>query len=796
MDLILSNAGKLKPEALLGQAINRFEAALSKEQKAAFEAGKINARASPPSIRDVMQLTAEIDLKTRASGRRCFGPRMTKILEAVQQFASIGDVIIGGSQNLIACGVWSLVRLTLLAVSRFSTYLENLSTLMMAIGPSAPRYQEIVALHPKSKALTDLGLKYFTLMVQLCREVVAVCNKSAIGQLQSFFKNQDMTMYKSGFLDCSKAIIEQLHLEEGRENSKAREILNRLSSVELHRKRLEARVNLLRACSSFDYQTPWRQIRKCGSATWFTQANEYLEWKSSPGPSTLIVDGKLGSGKSVLLANMVDDLHLHRSGHTVSYFFCRPEYSKSLRARTLMGCLAHQVLETCEPQAIERLWKETKPKLSEEDIKALFSANIIKSQKLFLILDGIDECSPEDREEIKEFLIYLQGFMSIKLCISHRQTAGSKSYGGMNSWKDSRILEIPDENPDIDQYIQAWLESSLESGQLSIGDPTVVLEIQQTLEAGAHGIIRRALRNLPKSLPETFSNILNEAREFGPTYQTRLLKLLVSALQPLTTDALQEAMSVTPFNTVWDPSKLINNIHPVLATCGSLLVVDEEQDTVHFIHPSVGQFLIGNFGVRGEFQFAKEDADSEMVQTLLTYLNYNVFNRQVSTVVAPSLPAQQAQEKVLDSVAVPSSARSLALLLLRSRKNPQFDVGRALATHAVQFKRRGHDAFVFYQYGKKYFLEHTKDLTTQSGALLTLLQSLMQRKEMPKKFLPSHPKTSRFSLEIARVRSILHPRAKLFSRYNDLVDWAFLKDAQLEKVDRLRADYEPAIYIH
>lgn len=114
MDLILSNAGKLKPEALLGQAINHFEAALSKEQKAAFEAGKINARSSPPSIRDVMQLTAEIDLKTRTSGRRCFGPRITKILEAVQQFASIGDVIIGGSQNLIACGVWSLVRLTLL----------------------------------------------------------------------------------------------------------------------------------------------------------------------------------------------------------------------------------------------------------------------------------------------------------------------------------------------------------------------------------------------------------------------------------------------------------------------------------------------------------------------------------------------------------------------------------------------------------------------------------------------------------------------------------------------------------
>lgn len=359
---------------------------------------------------------------------------------------------------------------------------------MMAIGPSAPRYQEIVALHPKSKALTDLGLKYFTLLVQLCREVVMVCNKSAIGQLQSFFKNQDMAMYKSGFLDCSKAIIEQLHLEEGRENSKAREILNRLSSVELHRKRLEARVNLLRACSSFDYQTPWRQIRKCGSSTWFGQANDYMEWKSSPGPSTLLVEGKLGSGKSVLLANMVDDLHLQHSSYVVSYFFCRPDYADSLRARTLMGCLARQVLETCKTDTIEQLWQGTRPIMSEEDIMALFNAEVIKRRKLVFILDGVDQCNPEERGKIREFVRHLQDLMSMKLCISYRQTADLRYHGGLNDWGVGYTLDMPVENPDIEQYIQAWLESSLESGNLDIGDPTIVLEIQQALEAGAHGM--------------------------------------------------------------------------------------------------------------------------------------------------------------------------------------------------------------------------------------------------------------------------------------------------------------------
>ena len=65
----------------------------------------------------MMRLTAAIDRAGRRKGRRCFGPRLTYVLQAVQQFASIGDIIIGGSQNLIACGVWSLVRMTLLVRS-------------------------------------------------------------------------------------------------------------------------------------------------------------------------------------------------------------------------------------------------------------------------------------------------------------------------------------------------------------------------------------------------------------------------------------------------------------------------------------------------------------------------------------------------------------------------------------------------------------------------------------------------------------------------------------------------------
>lgn len=115
MSILLSNASRLKPELRLAQAISQFEADLSTEQKAAFHIYRTESQKSPPDPSDVMRLTAEFDhLASNTIGRgRCFGPRLTNFLHAVQQFAALGDIISGGPQNILACGVWSLVRMSL-----------------------------------------------------------------------------------------------------------------------------------------------------------------------------------------------------------------------------------------------------------------------------------------------------------------------------------------------------------------------------------------------------------------------------------------------------------------------------------------------------------------------------------------------------------------------------------------------------------------------------------------------------------------------------------------------------------
>ena len=91
MSSAVAHAARLKPEVRLAQAVSEFEADLSSDHKATFKAWRSRARDHPPVLGDVMKLTAEIDFAiTRKTGSgRCFGPRVTNFLQAVQQFAAM-----------------------------------------------------------------------------------------------------------------------------------------------------------------------------------------------------------------------------------------------------------------------------------------------------------------------------------------------------------------------------------------------------------------------------------------------------------------------------------------------------------------------------------------------------------------------------------------------------------------------------------------------------------------------------------------------------------------------------------
>ncbi|KAF5603206.1 heterokaryon incompatibility protein het-E-1 [Fusarium pseudocircinatum] len=734
MALSLRDSARLKPDIRLAQAVSEFEATLTSEQKVAFRASRSSAANTAPTMSDVMRLTAEIDLKATAQhGRgRCFGPRMTNLLQAIQQFAALGDVVVGGSQNLIACGVWAAARMTVHVITGYFTYLEKLSFLFMAVGRNAPRYQAMAAIYPKSKNLQRYLCEYFIIVTRLCFQSISWTRKSAFSRLSTSISDPDIKEFQSELDIWSSSIKEEANLllnqkidEEAKENAKFRTLTTFLSESSSHQRRIKICTRFLQACSQYDYRTTWKQTRKSGTTRLLGSFSEYQQWQSGlSSHDSILFRGKLGAGKSVLLANVVDDLNLQNNA-IVLYFFARYDRHDGLNARTILGCLIRQLLEHfVANRDFDHIFQTNATIRDVDDVVEIFKQVPTQNQRVFIVIDGVDECPMPEQHALLKALSVIQPY-GYKLCISVRALEQTLT------WKNHSFrfhVCIPEANPDILDYVQVEVARRIQERRLVIQDPNLVQEVKEQLISGACGMflwvtlqldsicsevtdhaIRQAIQNLPRDLTETFERNLVKASS-GDTggYHIIIFKLLVAARELLTVEQLREAASVKVGQTTWDPAQQISQIERVLRFCGSLVMVDEEDETVRFIHHSARNFCLNSSNNSVSWAFDEDEAERSMASRLVTYLSCNVFDTRLSRNVVPKIEANDMPKRVaLSTITTSSVGKGIADRFLNLRSQLRHDVGPVLAESAKSYWNNDSQQFSLLPYARKNWISHT-----------------------------------------------------------------------------------------
>ena len=618
----------------------------------------------------------------------------------------------------------------------FSSYLEKLSSLLMTAGRMAPHYEMMAELYPQSKDLQSHLSEYFLVVVRLCHEVLKFTQKRTITQIASTLSDSILQNFRSELDIWANTIKEDVRLlmakrmeEEAQDNSRFRALWTKSSKSASHHRKLKAKKRVLDYCSTYEYQTAWKQTRKIGNSTIFRQNEEYCNWKNCTASRTLVYMGKLGSGKSVLLANIVDDLNLSipSANTTVAYFFCRHNIPESLQALAVVSSLARQLLSPIQDLSKVDEWLNIAPSpLDFDRIFNILQLALPQNHKVYFVLDGLDECDRPQREILTQQLQTVQKIFPTLLCVSLRVDPDNALGLNLTQFTAPKSASIPDENPDIETFIGAELERSIESGRLVIGHPAIILEILEALLQRTQGMflwvalqiqslctmksdqeIRDALTDLPKDLSETFSRILKRSDLPGQSYQRRVLELVSIAHRPLTTKELREALSVVPGDTVWNPARLLNDVYSVLAGCGCLLVIDEEELTVRLVHHSVKQFLCADFKDSTNLAFNSRTAHRTMAHIIITYLSYGVFDTRLSTGVIPQIMAGSVPSAIINSTIDSSSIlRNNALKLLRLRKQPNFNVSKTLTEANKLFNSPLVDEFYFLSYAKLYWSHH------------------------------------------------------------------------------------------
>ena len=252
-------------------------------------------------------------------------------------------------------------------------------------------------------------------------------------------------------------------------------------------RRRKKKMHFLDACSSYKYDTAWKQARKSGTTNWIFENQQYKHWFQGGKSSLLWCTGILGVGKTVLSANVVENLSIQTSTAGIGYFFCRFDEAESLKSRTIIGSVIRQLLGPLEIDVFEGLATGTGPELDEgQMLKQLKRLLPVHQQRYFIVLDGLDECSLSELRKTARFLKGLmEGQHEIHLFCSSRQ----------GLYRDiARVLEpqyhvsCTGSNPEITQYIGDALAELLESGELSLGNPTLILTIRDALVNGNQGM--------------------------------------------------------------------------------------------------------------------------------------------------------------------------------------------------------------------------------------------------------------------------------------------------------------------
>lgn len=378
----------------------------------------------------------------------------------------------------------------------YASYREKVSEIFLEVGRTAPRHAEMASIYPGRGRLHSAMMEYSILVVELCQSLFQTSSLQRFTtSLKTALTDPQLQKFKGSLAIWSREINEEVtllqsrRLEDKDRGDGIRSMIPSFSESDRIRKRARARAKWLDACTGYDYERQRNLVRRSGNTDSFLYDPSYRNWRSESGPSTLFCEGKLGSGKSVLMANMVDDLVLDNASkfHIVASFFVSDD-TTGHRARTVLGSLARQILESLPDSQWTDMLKEESRSLTMDRLTLILAKVVPQMRRVYLILDGFDEFPDIERRILAEQLKELQSWVQLRICISWRLEAKSRAREDFDVFGLHATLRIPLINPEIGKFVNTEIDALLESGELGIRDDAIVDEIRRRLVEGADGM--------------------------------------------------------------------------------------------------------------------------------------------------------------------------------------------------------------------------------------------------------------------------------------------------------------------
>ncbi|KAL9046740.1 MAG: hypothetical protein Q9214_000505 [Letrouitia sp. 1 TL-2023] len=283
-------------------------------------------------------------------------------------------------------------------------------------------------------------------------------------------------------------------------------------------------------------------------------------------------------------------------------------------------------------------------RLSNADLERLLTNLLDQSSSVILVVDALNE--GKEPSKLFEFLERLsQGNNKLRIVISSTEELGNSC----TSLKTTVVsIDHDQTSTDIQTYIETWINNQDDLHSLPSG---LKAEIKDVLHKKSSGVfrwvqcqletlstqrtpndIRRALRDVPRTLEKTYRDILLRIRDEDVELAKQTLTWIAFAafaLKPLSLRELSEAVIIGDQFVEIDDDKRLLKPEILLRICGSLIRYNPSTTEVTHSHSSVWNFLTSAeicYSDASQFYIEIRDMDNSVIRRCLNYLLQPAFS--------------------------------------------------------------------------------------------------------------------------------------------------------------------------
>ncbi|KAJ5357020.1 hypothetical protein N7517_011629 [Penicillium concentricum] len=385
----------------------------------------------------------------------------------------------------------------------------------------------------------------------------------------------------------------------------------------------EKRIEMLEWISSIPFGKNHNNVkekRTPGTGEWLLQHEDFANWEESDS-SIFWLQGSPGTGKTFLTSTVVDRIQDQLSDTSknegFAFFYCDKNEPRRAQSLSILQSIVRQLSTTANnPESTQTKLCELYNKcrsagsaFSLGQCNEQIHASLDIYEKTTIVIDAMDECNPDSRDELIEALnsfVSQSNKRQVKVFVSSRpdpdievqlQNAlntginASDNKGDIREYLNVELDKLARKTPFIGRLKAKIVDTLLERCQGMF--QWAALQAHQIQKCKTESSVWKRLENLPDGIQKAYDEAWSQIEDLEEPDQiltSRAMLWVMAAERPLSSSQLICAVRV---NTKGELPTLADEIDEqgLLSLCNNLLTIDSQQKVWRFAHLSVREYL-------------------------------------------------------------------------------------------------------------------------------------------------------------------------------------------------------------